>query len=125
VTLSKPPSQDSQATTQAELEPLPPPRPTQDKSATPLFSGVLFSTFVTILLAEMGDKTQLTTLLMAAQSQSPWVVLLGAATALVATSLLGVVVGCWLANRLSPRVLNRAAGVILLLVAIEKFWELL
>jgi putative Ca2+/H+ antiporter (TMEM165/GDT1 family) len=82
-------------------------------------------TFVTILLAEMGDKTQLTTLLMTAKSQSPGVVLLGSATALILTSLLGVMLGCWLANRVSPNVLNRSAGIILVLVAIAQTWELL
>ena len=47
------------------------------------------STFITIFLAEMGDKTQLVTLLMSAESQSPWIVFIGAALALISTSLLG------------------------------------
>ena len=54
---------------------------------------IFASTFITIFLAELGDKTQLTTLLMSAESQSPWLVFAGAGTALVCTSLLGILLG--------------------------------
>ncbi len=80
------------------------------------FWTVFGSTFLTIFFAEIGDKTQLATLLMSAESRSPWVVFAGAATALVATSLLGVTVGCWLARRLSPKTLNIAVALLLLLI---------
>ena len=84
---------------------------------------VFGSTFVTIFLAEMGDKTQLATLLMSAQSQSPWVVFAGAAAALVATSLLGVLIGRWLATRLSPKTLETAAGALLLFISALLLWD--
>lgn len=96
--------------------------PTQGLSSN--FVAAFTSTFATILLVEMGDKTQLTTMLMTAQSHAPWIVFLGAATALICTSLVGVLVGRWLAQRFSPESLNRAAGVIFLLVAIAQFWDL-
>ncbi|NEN92191.1 MAG: TMEM165/GDT1 family protein [Okeania sp. SIO3H1] len=89
--------------------------------------AVFASTFVTIFLAEIGDKTQITTLLMTAESQSPWIVFLGAGSALVTTSLLGVLLGQWLASRLSPKTVERAAGIILLLISltlvVEVFYE--
>jgi len=85
---------------------------------------VFASTFVKIFLAEIGDKTQITTLLMTAESHQPWVVFAGAATALILTSLLGVLLGQWLASRLSPRVLETAAGMALLGVAITLVWDL-
>lgn len=66
----------------------------------------------------MGDKTQIATLLMTAESQSPWVVFLGASVALISTSILGVVIGRWMAKRLTPKALNTSAGVILLFVSI-------
>lgn len=74
------------------------------------------STFATIFLAELGDKTQVTTLLISAQSGHPWIVFLGAGSALIATSLLGVLLGRWLAQRLSARTLDVAAGVMLLAI---------
>ena len=73
----------------------------------------------------MGDKTQVATLLMSAESQSPWLVFAGASSALVATSLLGVLLGRWLASRLSPQILKKAAGVSMLLIAIQLVWEIL
>jgi Ca2+/H+ antiporter, TMEM165/GDT1 family len=84
---------------------------------------IFFSTFFTIFLAELGDKTQVATLLMTAESHQPWVVFAGAGSALVATSLLGVWLGCWLAKRVSAKTLEKSAGVLLLLVATQLLWE--
>jgi putative Ca2+/H+ antiporter (TMEM165/GDT1 family) len=81
------------------------------------FWSVFSSTFLTIFLAEMGDKTQLATLLMSAQSQSPWIVFTGAGAALVSTSLLGVSIGYWLAKKLSPQTLDLAVALLLLLIS--------
>jgi Ca2+/H+ antiporter, TMEM165/GDT1 family len=84
---------------------------------------IFFSTFFTIFLAELGDKTQVATLLMTAESHQPWIVFAGAGSALVATSLLGVWLGCWLAKRVSAKTLEKSAGVLLLLVATQLLWE--
>lgn len=81
------------------------------------FLSVFASTFATIFLAELGDKTQVATLLMTAQSHNPWVVFAGAASALVATSLVGVLVGRWLCQHLAPRTLEKATGCLLLVVS--------
>lgn len=81
------------------------------------FWAVFSSTFLTIFFAEMGDKTQLATLLISAESQSPWIVFAGAAAALIATSLLGVMVGYWLAKRLSPKVLDFSVAILMLIVS--------
>ncbi len=95
--------------------------------ASPDFSGVwrcFFSTFVTIFLAELGDKTQVATLLMSAQSHQPWVVFGGAAAALVSTSLVGVLLGQWLAKYLTPQKLELATGSILAVVAVLLFIDI-
>ncbi|HEY9881768.1 MAG TPA: TMEM165/GDT1 family protein [Leptolyngbyaceae cyanobacterium] len=88
------------------------------------FWRVFFSTFVTIFLAELGDKTQMTTLLMSAESHAPWVVFLGAGSALISTSLIGVLLGQWLASRLSPRTLDTAAGALLLAITVWLLWDI-
>ena len=80
------------------------------------FWAVFASTFVTIFLAEMGDKTQIVTLLMSAESQSPWLVFIGAAAALITTSLLGVLIGYWLSRKLDPKILDLAVAVLLLFI---------
>jgi Ca2+/H+ antiporter, TMEM165/GDT1 family len=112
-----------------------PPISTEDNSpqeaaasdSAPDFSGVwrcFFSTFVTIFLAELGDKTQVATLLMSAQSHQPWVVFGGAAAALVSTSLVGVLLGQWLAKYLTPQKLELATGSILAVVAVLLFIDI-
>ena len=77
---------------------------------------VFSSTFITIFLAEMGDKTQLVTLLMSAESQAPWIVFIGAAFALIATSLIGVSIGYWLSKKLSPKTLDLSVAILLLII---------
>lgn len=80
--------------------------------------STFFSTFITIFLAEMGDKTQLATLLLSAQSRSPWIVFIGSGTALIATSLVGVLLGRYLAKVLSPKTLDIAAGMLLMVISV-------
>ncbi|NDJ18461.1 TMEM165/GDT1 family protein [Myxacorys almedinensis] len=86
-------------------------------SAKGHFLSAFGSTFVTIFLAELGDKTQVATLLMSAQSHAPWIVFAGAASALVSTSLIGVIIGRWLCQNLSPRTLEKATGCLLLVIS--------
>ncbi len=97
----------------------------QPNSSTKSTWAIFGSTFITIFLAEIGDKTQLTTLLMTAESHAPWVVFAGAGTALVLTSFLGVLLGQWLASRISPRTLEKAAGISLLLISALLILEVL
>ena len=54
---------------------------------------VIITTFGVIFLAEMGDKTQLAAMTMAADTKKPWAVLIGASVALACVSAIGVVVG--------------------------------
>lgn len=95
--------------------------PQKQQSALVVFG----TTFVTIFLAEIGDKTQLSTLLMSAESHSPWVVFVGSAAALITTSLLGVLLGSWIATRLSPKTVEKSAGVMLLVISLMLFWDIL
>jgi putative Ca2+/H+ antiporter (TMEM165/GDT1 family) len=73
----------------------------------------LFATvFASIFVAELGDKTQLATLLYAAGADAPkWTVFLAAAAALVLTSALGVLAGAAISSYVSERALRWIAGV--------------
>jgi putative Ca2+/H+ antiporter (TMEM165/GDT1 family) len=72
---------------------------------------LLLSTFGLVFLAELGDKTQLATLTLAASGHSRLAVFLGAAAALMVTSGIAVLVGAGL-TRVVPEVwIHRAAGV--------------
>jgi putative Ca2+/H+ antiporter (TMEM165/GDT1 family) len=71
---------------------------------------LLFSTFSLVFLAELGDKTQLATLSLAASGKSRLAVFLGAAAALVLTSSIAVLAGASVA-RVVPEVwIHRVAG---------------
>jgi putative Ca2+/H+ antiporter (TMEM165/GDT1 family) len=49
----------------------------------------------------------------------------GAAMALITTSLLGVLIGRWLSQRLSPKTLNKSAGLLLLFISVMLFWDVI
>jgi putative Ca2+/H+ antiporter (TMEM165/GDT1 family) len=100
-----------------------PPPPDPSPSASPpadleaagkaLWLKVFLSTAGTVFLAELGDKTQLAALLLAAESGRPVVVFLGASLALICSSLVGVLLGRWLSSLMAPQQLERAAGVLM------------
>ena len=71
-----------------------------------------FSVFVTVFLAEIGDKTQLATMLFASEAKtSKWVVFAGSALALVLAAGIGVLVGAQLERFIAPRTLKLVAGI--------------
>jgi putative Ca2+/H+ antiporter (TMEM165/GDT1 family) len=73
---------------------------------------LLFTVFSTIFIAEIGDKTQLATLLYASGVEvSKLTVFLGASRALILTSALGVLVGSALSRSVDPTYLAWVAGV--------------
>ncbi|HIK21787.1 MAG TPA: TMEM165/GDT1 family protein [Synechococcus sp. M44_DOE_062] len=80
-------------------------------------------TFLTVFVAEMGDKTQLATLLMSAQSQSPWAIFFGSAGALVTASLLSVVLGEGLGQVVPPGWLQWLAGAGFLVIGGYVLWQ--
>jgi putative Ca2+/H+ antiporter (TMEM165/GDT1 family) len=68
--------------------------------------------FSTVFLAEIGDKTQLATMLFSAEGQvSRWVVFAASAAALVTASAIGVVLGAQVERLVKPQTLKLIAGV--------------
>jgi len=72
----------------------------------------IFATvFASVFVAEMADKTQLVTMLFAAdKAVSKWVVFLGSASALVLTSVIGVAAGALLAQFVNVKLMSIIAG---------------
>ena len=80
--------------------------------------------FITVFLAELGDKTQLATLLFAAREGSSLItVFVAASSALVASTALGVVAGATLSNYLEPRYLSYAAGAGFMVIGAWTIWQ--
>jgi putative Ca2+/H+ antiporter (TMEM165/GDT1 family) len=79
---------------------------------------VFLTTFGVIFLAEMGDKTQLAAMSMAAQTKKPWAVFIAAALALTAVSAIGVLVGSVLGNYLPLLWIKRVAAVAFIVIGV-------
>lgn len=78
-----------------------------------------FTVLVTVFLAEIGDKTQLATMLFAAKGEvSKWVVFSAAAIALVLAAAIGVLVGGVVERFISPRALKMIAGAGFILIGV-------
>jgi putative Ca2+/H+ antiporter (TMEM165/GDT1 family) len=79
---------------------------------------VMLTTFGVIFLAEMGDKTQLVAMTMAAETKKPWAVFVGAAVALACVSALGVAVGGALGHYLPVGWIKRVAAVAFIVIGV-------
>ncbi len=80
------------------------------------FLNIVLATFFTVFVAELGDKTQIATLLLSAQSGRPLIVFIGAATALICSSLVGVILGSWLSEKIPPERLQLIAGLVMIII---------
>ena len=78
---------------------------------------LLITVFTAVFVAEMADKTQLVTLLFAADRDvSKWTVFFGSASALVLTSAIGVLAGTALSQFVSVKLMAVIAGAGFMLI---------
>ncbi|GAB4267797.1 MAG: TMEM165/GDT1 family protein [Deferrisomatales bacterium] len=101
------------------------PDETEESPAKGRAGRPVLTAFWMILVAELGDKTQLATAGLAAQAGAPLEVFAGSSLALWAVSLLGLLAGRHLAGRLPLRRLQQAGGCVFLLFAAASLWEAL
>ena len=80
---------------------------------------LLFTTFVTVFLAEMGDKTQLTTITLSSTTNKPLAVFIGSSLALISATLLGVLAGGSIANLIPAYLLKLISGIVFLIIGIN------
>ena len=85
---------------------------------TKAFFPIFATTFTTVFLAELGDKTQLATMLLTVQSGQPLIVFTGAASALICSSLVGVLIGRWLSKTMPPERFNYLAGILMVSIGL-------
>ena len=85
----------------------------------------LFATvFGAIFVAEMADKTQLVTMLFAADKDvSKWTVFLGSASALVLASAIGVAAGALLSQFINARMMSMLAGAGFMVIGMFTFYH--
>ena len=78
--------------------------------------------FLTLFLAELGDKTQLAVITMTSSTESKVSVFLGAALALVAVTLLGVIFGGVLSQYIPTEWLQRIVAVAFIVIGVLMLW---
>ncbi len=85
---------------------------------------ILGVVFTSVFIAEMGDKTQLATMLFASDKEvGKWTVFFGASLALVATSAIGVLVGSTVSNYVSEKHLHYFAGAGFVIIGLWTLWK--
>ena len=81
--------------------------------------SLLISTFLTVFIAELGDKTQLATLTLSGTSNKPMAVFLGSSFALVFASLLGALTGGSISSFLPEVVLKSIASLTFFIIGLR------
>ena len=89
------------------------------------FLSIYITTFTTIFVAELGDKTQIATLMLSAESGKPIIVFLGSSLALISSSLVGVLIGKWLSNKVSPNKFALITGLLMILISILLAYDII
>lgn len=79
---------------------------------------IIVSAFWMVFLAELGDKTQLQTMLLATQSKSVFGVFIGAAAALVLSAFIGVFAGTYITKYIPPQYLQFSAGIAFIIIGV-------
>ncbi len=78
--------------------------------------------FLTVFLAEIGDKSQLAAIALSGSSNSPKAVFFGSVAALILTSLLGVIIGGSMSQFLPQRLLKALVAIGLMLMSLKLLW---
>jgi putative Ca2+/H+ antiporter (TMEM165/GDT1 family) len=84
---------------------------------------LILSTFGAIFLAELGDKTQLAAVTLAASTKQPWAIFVGASLGLVAVSAIGVAVGAGLAEVLPLALIRKVSAAAFILIGVAMLME--
>ena len=82
------------------------------------FLSIFITSFTTIFIAELGDKTQLATLMLSAESGRPLIVFIGSSFALLCSSIAGVLIGKWLSSMFSKERLSFFTGLLMTMISI-------
>jgi putative Ca2+/H+ antiporter (TMEM165/GDT1 family) len=75
-------------------------------------------TFFLIFIAELGDKTQLATMLISAKSNSIIAVFIGSSAALICSSFIGVYAGVYITKYIPPHYIQNSAGVLFIIMGL-------
>ena len=89
------------------------------------FLSIFITSFTAIFIAELGDKTQIATLMLPAESGKPIIVFLGSSIALISSSIVGVLIGKWLSKKLSPSKFALFTSALMILISLFLAFDIL
>ena len=89
----------------------------EDKNIEKGFLSIFLTSFTTIFIAELGDKTQLATLMLSAESGKPMIVFLGSSFALLCSSIVGVLIGKWISQKISKERFALYTGILMTFIS--------
>tara|TARA_A100001035_G_C27593580_1_gene413097 strand:- start:130 stop:459 length:330 start_codon:yes stop_codon:yes gene_type:complete len=89
------------------------------------FFSIFITTFSTIFIAELGDKTQIATLMLSAESGKPVIVFIGSSLALISSSIVGVLLGKWISQKISPNRFAFFTGLLMIIISLFLAFEIL
>lgn len=85
---------------------------------------VFFTIFASVFIAELGDKTQLATMLFAADKDiSKWMVFFAASAALIVASAIGVLAGTFLSAYINEKILAYVAGAGFIIIGVYTIYQ--
>lgn len=90
----------------------------EDEAAKLPKLGVFAATFMAFFLAEMGDKTQVATVMLAAQYQAFWAVVAGTTVGMMIANVPAVLLGDRIADKLPTTLVHRIAAAIFALLGV-------
>lgn len=77
---------------------------------------IILTTFFLVFIAELGDKTQITTMLLSADNSSKLAVFIGSALALVCSSFIGVMLGSVINKYIPPNIIQLASAIAFIII---------
>ena len=89
----------------------------KDNNVEKSFLSIFITTFTTIFIAELGDKTQIATLMLSAESGKPIIVFVGSSIALISSSIVGVLIGKWLSKKISRSKFTLFTGALMIIIS--------
>jgi len=85
---------------------------------------IFFTIFLSVFVAELGDKTQLATMLFASDKEvSKMTVFFAASAALIVASAIGVLAGTLLSQYINEKVLGYVAGVAFIAIGVFTLYK--
>lgn len=84
--------------------------------------GPVLTVAITFLLAELGDKTQLTAMTISMESQYPFIVLLGSTLGMMTIGLIGIIIGTTLTKHIPSYIMKTISGIIFIIFGIVKIF---